>query len=385
MIYAEESLQFEAPYVSGVTGLVGIVAVQIIDNQGAIALAPTTLGIIESPAGSGVYAATLLAPAAFGQYTIIWSFDGTFNADTNAIDELIVYQAGSDPTLPPLPAPAGSDSLLDGPCSAWTTEEKVLDCCSAQLASSDTSTLVEAISAASAVLYRLSGRRYAGSCEKTVRPCGNSGCGFQVLSRGHIVWPDEGRAWSGYNWSWPGYGGCGCQPMDRVLLYYPARAIIQVKIDGVPVLAPNNWRLDRNRFLTRIADVDGNRQFWPSCQRMDLPDSELGTFSVRYSFGEDPPWDGMAAASQLACEIFKGCNGEECALPAGVTRIARQGIVIDKMETLGWVSGKFRGTEGYRTGLSMVDAFLNSVNPSALMRRPVIVTPGKRQFPEQLG
>jgi hypothetical protein len=173
--------------------------------------------------------------------------------------------------------------------------------------------------------------------------------------------------------------------MSRVLLYYPARAIIQVKIDGVPVLEANNWRLDRHRFLTRIADANGDPQFWPSCQRMDLADSEVGTFSVRYSFGQDPPWDGQAAAAQLACEIFKGCTGSECALPSGVVRITRQGVTIDKMATLGWVRGKFAGTEGYRTGLSMVDAFLNSVNKEGLSRRPVIVTPGKRQFPEEIG
>ena len=37
---------------------------------------------------------------------------------------------------------------------------------------------------ASWLLFELSGRLYSGRCERTVRPCGDVPCGFQVLSRG---------------------------------------------------------------------------------------------------------------------------------------------------------------------------------------------------------
>lgn len=390
MLYAEQNHNFEAPYVSGIPGLVGTVAIQVVDNQGAIAFGPSTAGIIETPASSGVYAATILAAWDPGQYTVVWSFDGSFDADTNAIDGLITYEEGADPTLPPLPAPTGSDSLADGPCSSWTTDDEVVECCSADFPSGSEESLEFAISQASAILYRLSGRRYAGTCEKTVRPCPSRGCGgFQILSRGHIVWPENRWGWTGSNWSWPGYSGCGCSPLDRIKLDgYPVRAIIQVKIDGDIILPANNWRLDKDRYLTRLADVDGNPQYWPACQRMDITsDNEVGTFSVRYSWGQDPPWDGMAAASQLACEIFKACssNGSgDCALPSGVRRITRSGVTIDFLSTLAWFRSTVDG-KGFKTGLSLVDAFLNSVNPTGQTRRPVIVTPGKREYPMELG
>jgi hypothetical protein len=46
-------------------------------NDGAtIITAPTTSGIVEFPAGSGVYTATLTAPTVEGQYLVVWN-DGT--------------------------------------------------------------------------------------------------------------------------------------------------------------------------------------------------------------------------------------------------------------------------------------------------------------------
>ena len=43
-----------------------------------------------------------------------------------------------------------------------------------------------------------------------------------------------------------------------------------------------------------------------------------------------PGWKIFFFAAQLACEIYKACVGQDCALPSGITRIARQGIVIEK-------------------------------------------------------
>lgn len=68
-------------------------------------------------------------------------------------------------------------------------------------------------------------------------------------------------------------------------------------------------------------------------------------------------------------------------LPKGVTRITRQGITIDKLAFTSW---------GYRegrwaTGLPLVDAFLATVNPAGLQRRPVFWAPGKRQYAQDWG
>jgi len=242
------------------------------------------------------------------------------------------------------------------------------------------------------MLYELSGRQFAGACEKTERPCGNRWCGFQVLSRGHIVW--DPYYWNGVNWWWNGHTGCSCQPLDRIKLSgYPVREIVEVKIDGV-VLAPSSdseeYRLDERRWLTRTCDVEGNAQFWPTCQDLACPDTELGTFSVTYRYGQDPPALGVHAAAQLGCELYKACAGETCALPKGTTRVTRQGVTIEKLAFVSWafVNGRYaRGgrAPGWNTGLPLVDAFLNTYNRAGLNRRPVFWSPSGHQYARSVG
>jgi hypothetical protein len=125
-----------------------------------------------------------------------------------------------------------------------------------------------------------------------------------------------------------------------------------------------------------MADVDGNRQFWPSCQRLDLDDTEEGTFSVSYLHGVNVPQPGKDAAAQLACEIYKSCPGNEgvgtCALPKNATRVTKQGITIE-LGALG-----FDRRKGWDTGMKLVDAFLSAYNPQGKRRRPAIWSPDER-------
>jgi hypothetical protein len=153
------------------------------------------------------------------------------------------------------------------------------------------------------------------------------------------------------------------------------REIIEVKIDGV-VLADTEYELKDWKDLIRK-----NGESWPNCQRIDLDDTEEGTWSVRYTYGQNPPWIGQMAARELACELYKSCTGDslglECALPSGVTRMQRQGITIERDPFTRW--GRQEGI--WRTGLPQVDLFLNTYNPSGVRRRPVFVTPGRRFYP----
>src|SRR4051812_13027425 len=73
MISAVANTTFEATaqFPTGLT-----LGVRITDNQGATTTARTTVGITEYPAASGLYAITLTAPAAAGQYSVVWD-DGT--------------------------------------------------------------------------------------------------------------------------------------------------------------------------------------------------------------------------------------------------------------------------------------------------------------------
>lgn len=113
-----------------------------------------------------------------------------------------------------------------------------------------------------------------------------------------------------------------------------------------------------------------------NCQRMDMNDTEVGTFAVKYAYGQDPPLLGSLAAAQIACEIYNGSTGGECQLPSGTIRITRQGVTIDKMATLGWFRSS---TRGWQTGIGIVDAFLNGSNPNGLTRRPMMMAPGQRR------
>ena len=62
----------------------------LLDNVGGITEPLDTTGIIETPAGSGVYAATRTAPTDPGQYTLLWSIDGTADPGSVSVDDLVV-------------------------------------------------------------------------------------------------------------------------------------------------------------------------------------------------------------------------------------------------------------------------------------------------------
>lgn len=363
-MYVEASLPFETQLESGVTGLVGTIAVKVIDNDGGDTIPSTTANIAEV-GSSGVYVWNVpFAPGALGQYTIIWSLDGTYDFETVATEDLVVVPVS---VIAPSPIPSpDSEPATVGPCTSWLTGAEVADCCSAAVADvgTFTSLLDDAADAASQILYELSGRQFAGLCSREgVRPChGDCGCGgFQVLSRGHIV--------GGYPYGDCGGRSCWCQDLSRVKLAGYVREVTQVKLDGV-VLDASVYRVDEHRYLTR---VDGGR--WPSCSNGALADTEEGTFSVSYTFGRTPPLAAIDAAAALACQIYLQCSGSgaDCDIPTGATRITRQGITIERaLFTLDAATGS------WRTGVTAVDYFLNTYNRRGLARRAVFASPGSR-------
>ena len=237
---------------------------------------------------------------------------------------------------------------------------------------------------ASELLYQMSGRTFAGLCSKTVRPCTTwHTWGWQVLpGSGYLV------GWADSFWSWYAAGGwfggqptCGCRPLSQVLLSgYPVRDITQVKIDGA-IIDSSTYRLDNRRYLVRTPSSGDPTTllYWPSCQDMALADSQTGTFSITYTYGESPPEIGKAAAQQLACELYKACVGQACALPSGTVRVTRQGVQIEKLafESFAFQHPPSRGAlpTGWRTGLTLVDAFLNTFSRQDIIKRPGIYSP----------
>lgn len=360
---------FETCFESGVSGQVGTVSVMVIDNVGGTVVAASIADIIESPPGSGVYCAQRLAPSTAGHDTIVWSLDGSFDSDSVSIEDLFVgIGTGNFPALVPGTQDAGP---VDGPCFGWVAAEDVANCCQVDVGS-DFDLFEESASSASQILQRLSGRQWKGVCQRTVRPVLGWPCGVQVLERGHLIGWDE--AWNMH--------------VSQVLLpNYPITEILEVKIDGTALTA-DEYRLDGWRWLTRLADADGTRQFWPGPSRKDMADTEEDTFSITYLHGQNPPQAGIDAAAELACAIYKSCPGNEgvagCKLPKNTTQVTRAGITIS-LGALYYDTGARSGQRGWKTGMQNVDLFLNAYNPDGVKQRPLIWSPDAPRFAKEVG
>lgn len=263
-------------------------------------------------------------------------------------------------------------------CTPWLDGAEVAECCN--LTDCDNPSIFDgAAEIASELLFQFSLRRYPGLCETTARPCRTGcGCPWQVLSRGHIIW-NPMNILPLYGW-WCDDTACGCTPLSRVLLAGYVQEIIEVLIDG-EVVDPDTYRVDQHRWLVRTRpSADDQVNVWPGCQAMDLPDTEEGTWSVTYTYGKTIPADGVNAARELACEIAKACNGEDCALPANTVQVARQGITVQIPSYVSWgfEKGGRSIPRGWKTGMPAVDAFLNARNPTGVPRIPNFWSPTAR-------
>ncbi len=279
-----------------------------------------------------------------------------------------------------------------GPCTSWCSADDVACCCGADLETVGPALLDTAALEASMALYELSGRKFSGLCTRTVRPCRDAcACwGNSTFGLGPWYWTSAAWGYAPSGWWW--YNECGdragCGATSQVpLAGYPVREILEVKIDGA-VLDPldangnPNYRLDGWRTLTRMDDPGPpivTRRF-PHCQSMALDDDQPGTFSISYSFGVDPPQLGIDAAAELACELYKACSGEACALPANATRVTRQGIQIERSVVLALLAEPSKPT-----GLLHLDLFLAAYSQKTKVRRPALFSPDVTAYAKKLG
>lgn len=116
MISARAGEPFEAVLQGATPGLIGTLGVRVIDPTLALSPDPeanivvprTTLDIVETPEGSGIYVAALVAPA--GTYLVVWD-DGA-EPPVFASEELVVEAAEALP-LPPPSAPPWAPSVQE--------------------------------------------------------------------------------------------------------------------------------------------------------------------------------------------------------------------------------------------------------------------------------
>ncbi len=140
--------------------------------------------------------------------------------------------------------------------------------------------------AATLILYRLSGRQYRGVHTSFVRP--------KILSGGWRVLPYPYGSYSygsGYGFGYGGWWGGGtlgapgwdspCPPMDEIILQGPVLSIIEVLVDGVPLIAGQDYQLyDHRRLVRSTPTVPTSNPGWPQIQDLSLPVTEPLTWCV---------------------------------------------------------------------------------------------------------
>lgn len=242
---------------------------------------------------------------------------------------------------------------------------------------------------AAELLWGLTGRQFGPSCPVTVRPCRRQCAeGFGLLtgrffyqgaqSTGPFIpYMRDGRM---YNATLCGCSGdCHCGPeLCEIYLPGPIYDVVAVDISG-ELISPDTYNVLDGRYLVRRSDVADDTlggPCWPACQDMSLPPGEEGTFTVTYRTGVPLPAMGVAALSELAAHYIRGCNGCGCGVGTrqNLQRLSRQGVDLqfqDAQETL---------ADG-RTGLPLVDLFIQTVNPSKLPQAMRVLSPDAPRRP----
>lgn len=238
-------------------------------------------------------------------------------------------------------------TLDAGPCADFADIDDVRGCpdCADDAVVPDAA-ITWALPVATRLMYLALGKKFQGACTVTnARPCGCGSCSgpAQHMGWATILWPGTTCAGSCT-------GQCGCTTVPTIDLdRYPLRSIEEVKVDGV-VLAPSAYRIDDWRWLRR---VDGTG--WPVCQNMRLDDTEAGTFSVSFTWGNAPTPLVVAGTAELACEFAKARAGGACRLPDRASSVARQGMTVELVDVDGILEG--------RTGVHMADLAIAHENP----------------------
>lgn len=334
----------EAVYVDGVGNLVTPTTPLVsIRNGLGVEVVTDAVPTAESE-GVYYYELALAADAPLGVWVATWS--GVINGSLVSADD-------------PFEVVVVSLAVDGRPCQVWSDTVS----CPADVATLDPEVTARALRIATGIIWAASGRRY-GICSATIRPCRDTGsCDWASLGMTPWVWGAPASYFGPASpfvtdpWCRSCGDSCGCHALEEVRLPHSrVRSVTQVLIDGAP-LEPSAYRVDEYGWLVRL---DGGK--WPSCQDLELPTTEAGTWEISYTYGTPVPEGGKWAVERYACELAKASVGMECELPERVQTITRQGITVSFVDSMDFLA---KG----RTGLAPVDAWLASVNKHGLARR----------------
>jgi hypothetical protein len=130
---------------------------------------------------------------------------------------------------------------------------------------------------------------------------------------------------------------------------------------------PAGWALFDGRLLVRTGGLD-----WPYDQDLSRPltgPAAPGTWGVTVESGTPVPTEAKVAAATLGCQLLKLMVGaSDCAIPDRVTALTRQGVSLTILDPNQFFK------EG-RTGITLVDMWLASLDAARTKRRASIVGP----------
>lgn len=204
----------------------------------------------------------------------------------------------------------------------------------------------DAASAASWILYRLSGQRYPG-IRYTTEWYGydhvncwcssNPEADFSLRAHDIVTLPTQ-------------------QTQTQLRLRHkPVQSIINVT-DATGVLDESLFDLVNDAYL-----IKSDRSGWDFSSGIE----------VKYKYGTPPPPMGRNAAIRLGNELLSlYTNSSSCQLPERVTSVSRQGMSMTILDPQDFIN------EG-RTGIYEIDMFLAVANPSGAKKRAKVFSPDK--------
>lgn len=272
------------------------------------------------------------------------------------------------PVINPLAPDPNPGPQPPGPCD-WPLDTS----CCPDWATFSPTIQSNAQSWATEILDALTGRRFS-QCPINYRPCGPrciTGFGYLAFpvgspqsGGGALPWMTpyvDAGIWRNCGCS----GGCTCRAACEVPFPTPVAQVDQVTVDGV-IVDPSAYRVDIFRGIPYLVRIDG--ECWPQCQDMALDIDMVGSFNIVYRPGELLPVAGRIAAGMLACEFAKSCAGQDCALPAQLASLSRNGVEVQVVDPASLL-------EDGKTGIAQVDLWIRSVNPFGRMQRSRVRSP----------
>lgn len=229
------------------------------------------------------------------------------------------------------------------------------------------------VQAASEELFKRSGARWGGLRTDTIRPHRQGDDNAGDLSG--ISWGFGGWGWTGVGGWWnrlfPEGWGVGALNTNEFPLPGRVVQILEVKVDGKILTPVTDYQMYDNRRLVRMRDTaTGALLSWPNCQRLAFPDTEQGTWSVTFQWGDLPPVAGVLAAHEWSVQKVLYASTQKNKIPQRAQSIHRQNVDINIVPS---------GGKDGATGIPLVDDFLDAYNPHSLFRRARVYSPDSIQ------